>query len=465
MKTTNWFAKLLRFAGVIWIALAAALAAAQSDVPADSVPDVSPLLTRCATVSMTSKSGWLSPGILADKLRDRDEFRNAGLKLVAPDEPADIRLTITDDADERSGFHSVSLGSDHGAYIRAVRTRDGRTAAGSILALGSYEGMVAGAVIDTLHQLCPAVMRVDRVRGSVLETPDPVVIDELRYGHSLAIDSFTYLDDESFSRRLAARPEVKAWGLAVSPGLADADLRLEIRRLRNSSTWQCQLFDRSHRLLWMHSAGALTEEHAITGIIDGLINQIARYRETPARTRAASPGPRRVRQGVWPARLITDDFRTTLQPMEITVDGEHFIARDVLGRQAFTIGADELEDVDHSTVRDAVFQLPPPTYLMNRLADEGEADRTSDPRVVAAIIATLGATIGTYCASAGALTAALLPFRARQHFIEIAWKDGDVERTAMFQLSGHDAGRLLDATRGLIESGKDRVVAVSGQNR
>jgi hypothetical protein len=465
MKPTHWFAKLLRFAGVILVALVPAVAAAQNEVPADSGPSISPLLTRCATVSMTSKSGWLSPGILADKLRDRDEFRNAGLKLVAPDESADIQLTITDEVDERVGFRSASAGGDHDAYIRAVRTRDGRAASGSVPALGSYEGMVAGAVIDTLHQLCLAVMRTDRVRGSVLQTPDPAVADELRHGHSLAIDSFTYLDDESFSRRLAARSEVKAWGLAVSPKLADADLRLEIRRLRNSSTWQCQLFDRSHRLLWMHSAGALTEEHAIAGIIDGLIDQIARYRETTARARAASAHPSRIRQGVWPARLITGDFRTTLQPMEVTVDGEHFIARDVLGRQAFTIGADELEDVDHSTVRDAVFQLPPPTYLMNRLADESDAERTSDPRVVAAIIATIGATIGAYCVSAGALTAALLPFRARQHFIEIAWKDGDVERTAMFQLSGRDAGRLLDATRGLIESGKDRVVAVSGQSR
>src|ERR1051326_6956745 len=42
--TTNWFAKLLRFAGVILITLAAA-AVAQTDASPDRSADVSPLLT------------------------------------------------------------------------------------------------------------------------------------------------------------------------------------------------------------------------------------------------------------------------------------------------------------------------------------------------------------------------------------------------------------------------------------
>ena len=449
----NWFRMLLHFAGVILLAMPAA---AQEKVANVSGPDAGPeLLTRCATVSLVTTSGWLSPGLLAERLQNRDEFRNAGLKLVAAEEAADVRVTVSDEFDEQHGFNSIAALGERDAFIHAVRTRDQRTASNTVSAFGFYEGMVASAIVDTLHQLCPAVMTAARMRGSALATLDPAVVDALQRGHTLAVDSFTYLDDAAFVRKLAARPEIKAWNIVVSADHGNADLRLHIGRLSNSRTWHCELYDRTQRLLWMHSAGALTEEHAVNGIIDGLIEQIGRYRESPGSVRTPRQYENnRVRRGSWHARLITGDFNTTLQPMDITVDGEHFIARDVLGRDVYAIAAEDLEDVDHSTVRDAVYQLPPPTMLVNLLSEEFNNPGDADPRGVVVTISGLMASIGAYCASAGGLSAFLLPFGARQHFIEIAWKDGEVHYTAMFQLSGRDAGRLLDATRTLIASEK-----------
>jgi hypothetical protein len=453
---SNWFRMLLRFAGVIVFALPAGLWA-QDQAPPAPVRGVAPLLTRCATVSMKSTSGWLSLGILADKLRERAEFQNAGLKLLEPGEMADVQLTITDEVDEGRDFRNTRVPSSPEAILRALRTADGRTAERSVVGMGAYEGIVTGTIIEVLHELCPAVMMPERIRGSVLEALDPAVVEQLRQGHTLVVDSFTYLDDEKFSRRLAARPEVRAWNLQVSAEHRAADLRLEIRRLSNSKTWQCQLFDRSHRLLWMHSAGALTEEHAVAGIIDGLIDQVARYRDTPVRAPDRNTHhARKVRQGQWHAQLITGDFRTTLQPLDIAIDGEHFIVRDTLGKEVFRIGAAELEDVDRSTVRDPIWQPPPPTSGIYDWTNDPEIIAELDPRLAGALLAAESGAVSAYSILSGAWAAILFPFNPKQHFIEIAWKDGDVERTAMFQLSGRDAGRLLDATWSLIESEKLR---------
>jgi len=459
--STNWFAKLLRFAGIILIVLPAAGAQLQDDVWMEPVVEARPLATRCATVSLTSTSVWLSPRILTGTLTGRAEFQQAGLRLVDLADSPDVQLTVKDEFDENQSFQNPGGHGYRDAFVHALRVRDGKSSDTKVTALGSYEGIVAGAVIDALHEVCPAVLTTVEARRLSVETPDPVVIASLRQATSLTIDSFTYLDDKAFRRRLLARPEVRGWQLAVNADGSDSDMRLEIRRMRNSSTWRCELFDRAHRLLWMHSAGALTEEHAVDGIVDGLIDQIARYRETPVR----APVPhraKRVVRGAWNARLITGDFRTTLQPLEIAVDGERFIARDALGKAVFTIGAEQLEDVEHSTVRDPIFQLPVPTPGMNYLdeSDENGATVHAFGEVVAAVMG-----VGAYVVSAGAITALLFPFAARQHFVEIAWHDNDLEQKAMFQLSGRDAGRLLDAITSLKDSETDRRHSVTARVR
>ena len=458
---TNWFTKLLRFAGIILIVLPAAGASLQQDDEAvDRGPEPRPLPTRCATVSLTESSVWLSGDILAGKLTERAEFQAAGLKLVELKDSPDVQLTIKDEFDEHQSFQQAGGRGYRDAYIHALRVRDGKTFDTKVISLGSYEGIVAEAAIDALHQVCPAVMTTVEARRLSVQTPDPAVIASLQQARSLTIDSFTYLDDEDVRRRLSVRPEVQGWGLAVKSDRSDSDLRLEIHRLRNSSTWRCDLFDRSHRLLWMHSAGALTEEHAVDGIVDGLIDQIARYRETPKR----APIPRRAKRvvrGAWYATRITGDFRTTLQPFAITVDGERFVARNQLGQAIFTIAAEQLEDVEHSTVRDPIFQFsPPPAGFVSYLDEVDEKGATThDVSMVVGAVAGLGA----YCVAAAAVTTLLFPFGPKQHFIEIAWHEGDREQKEMFQLRGKDAGQLLDAITSLIDSEKERKYSVSAR--
>jgi hypothetical protein len=227
-------------------------------------------------------------------------------------------------------------------------------------------------------------------------------------------------------------------------------MRLEISRRRDSFVWHCELHDRSGRVLWSHDAGALSEEHAVNGIIDGFIAQLARYRETPesSRKRAREPRPQ-VTRGRWHAKLITGDARTTLEPLEITVDGEYFVARNSLGRKVYEIGAADVEDVDHSTVRDPIWQMPPPTGLNSYLTeqDEDKWATRSFRDVVAAVAAD-----GAYNVIGGVLALVFLPFNGRQHFFEIAWTEGETHRKATFQLSGRDASHLLDAARSLMDA-------------
>ena len=409
------------------------------------------LLPRCGTVSLVSKSRTLSQVVMAEMLRKHGEFQNAGLTLTAPGEQADVQLIVADAVDDMPRTKVVAAVSDHDVQIRAVRSRDGMVAIGKVVALGSLEGIVAANAIDTLHRLCPAVITTSRWRRLGREPLDAPAIERLREAHSLSVVSHTsWMDDAVLSRALAGRDEMKAWHLAVYSQGRDADLRLEVSHdINNTITWRYEVFDRSGVSLWVTYVDALSEKHAIAKIVDSVTRQILRYRANPVGVRLVSSKVIGAPQGMWQAKLVTGDFRTTLDPLEISIDGEHFIARNVLGQTVFNIEAADIDDVGNYAERGPIFQLPFPESLINFVSHDPATSQEPVATIEASGLLVAYSGVAAVLASAAAVLAPIAP---REHFFEIAWSEGDFFRQATFQVSGPDERPLMDAARGLLQA-------------
>src|SRR5262249_46328526 len=190
----------------------------------------------------------------------------------------------------------------HDVEIRAVRQKDGMTAVGRVVALGDFEGFVAGQAIDVLHQLCPTVSTTDSWRRSGHEPLDSSAIKELREAHTLSVVSLTgWMDARWLNGILAARQEIKARDLRVLVGETDVDLQLQVTRDVDSPvTWRYKLLDRHLQDLVTGSVGAMSERRAAEKIVDLIARLISRSSEEPSpAVRVSALGHKYAPSGPW----------------------------------------------------------------------------------------------------------------------------------------------------------------------
>jgi hypothetical protein len=424
--------------------------AAPSPVLTQSQEGSPQLLRRCGTVSLVTKSRILSPSVLAEKLRQRGEFQNANLTLT--EQQGDVEVTVTDAV---QGIHHLDpiatiTVSDQDVRIQAVRVRDGITVGGKVVALGSFEGIVAAEAIDLLHQLCPAVITTNDWRRLGREPLDASALARLREARSVAVISHTsWMDDAVLGRELGGNTEIKALHLTVLAGKADADLRLEVSHdFQNTLTWRYELLDRNRQSLLTGYVGALSEQRATTKIVNALTRQLS---HSGSESRIPYATEKDALQGTWQVKLLTPDPRTTSRPLEVSIGGGHLIARNSLGQPIFNIEVGDLVDVEHSSFRDPIFPYPAD------LIDFVHREPTSDVEAIAELEGL--AALGGYTGVAAITTALTTPLRAKQHSIEIAWNDKGFFRRATFQLRRRDAGQILKTVRGLIQQEESLTVA------
>jgi hypothetical protein len=426
--------------------------ATPSIVEEQSQQTAPPSLGRCETVSLTSKSEVLSPVILADKLRTREEFKNAGLSLR--EEPADVELAVSDQPTARIGgapnlftqtlFTMKSRpGSSPGVEIRALRRQDGMTAIGTVVALGNFEGFVAGRAIEVLRQLCPDVVTTSTSGWSGGQTADEPAMEQIRRARSLSVLSHTsWMDESMMTGVLAARVEIKARDLTVLAGEKATDLRLQVTRdIDNPVIWRYQLLDRQLQPLLNGSVGALNERHAREKIVNSITGVFSRDGSPKPSAVGNEPSRREVQPGTWRATLLAGDAEAAGARLEINIDGQRLVAHSRLGRKIFNIEAGNVEDVEYSSVRSHIVELPSEEGAVDFLQKFGEAE---SPASMAGGIAVLIAYAG--------VAVVLTPLHTRQHFVAVVWRDGDSFRQATFQVRGRDAEHLVKSVRGLIRT-------------
>jgi hypothetical protein len=431
------------------LALTAGMLFAQSEPTPSSAPQVglgqpqrtsSQPLPHCGTVSLVSKSAGLSPLILADMLRKRGEFQNAGLALT--DQQADVELTVTDDV--ANMFHmrapaAISTGSEHDVQIRAVRKWDGKTVTGTVFALGDFEGIVAAKTIDILHALCPAVVTTSQWRRAGHAVLAAAAAAQLREARTLSVVSRTSrMDEYVLSRAIASREEIVARQLRVFSGEKDVDLRLEITHdINNIHIWRYDLLNHDRQSLFVDYVAALSEPHAVKKIVSSVTRQLSGY--NPKSSTILQPDDRyRCRPGgTWSVRQVTQNPQTRLEPLEIRIDDQGLVVRNTLGQTVLTIEASDVEDVDDSVVLIPMFDFPS--------SEDGDSflGAVEDPYSAAAAVGIL--------ASWTAVAALFAPFHTQLHFIDVAWSEDDVFREARFEVRGRDVNSLLSAMRGLIQ--------------
>jgi hypothetical protein len=397
-------------------------------------------LPHCGTVSLASRSTGLSKLILADMLRKRGEFQNAGLTLT--DRQADVELTVTNDVAmmfQTRAPVAISTGSEHDVQIRAVRKGDGKTVTGTLFALGDFEGIVAGKTIDILHALCPGVVTTSQWRRAGHAVRDDGAAARLREAHTLSVVSCTSRADEYvISRAIASREEIVARQLQVFSGEKDADLRLEITHdINNIHIWRYDLLNHDRQSLFVGRVVALSEPHAVKKIVDSVTRQLSGYNPTSSNILQSSDRDRRRPGGIWHIRQVTDNPQTRLEPLEIRIDDQGLVVHNSSGQTVLTIEASDVEDVDNSVVLIRMFDFPSSEDVISFLgAVEG------GPSSAAAALGILATWTG--------VAALFTPFHTQLHFIDVAWSEDDVLREARFEVRGRDVNSLMNAMRGMI---------------
>lgn len=382
--------------------------------PDSQIPDAD-LVPRCHRVWLVSENTATNTTLILEKLRIRGELTEARIVLAKSEAEADVTVRVT--------------GDENDALLFALRKADGATAMAKLVALAEFPGIVAGRIIDTLHELCPAVMTTSRWLRSGREPLPAAAMIQLAAARSLSVSSNTSaMDENKLARYLRTQPEIQEWKLKVDAENSSDDLRLAIDRdIENLIEWKYEIFSASGESLLVGRTAAFGEEHAARAITRRVLQQFSRYRSRAGRGSNSQTGvdsPELDDHRIYRVKLVTDDPRTTGTPLQLTITEGRLLARNSLGQAVLNIEAPDLEDTDVSSIRDPVLD-----------GTEGLADSiegTGDP--------ILGA--GLLLAYTG-LAIVSTPVAPRAHLIDIAWSDGTFYQSATLQAERRDIGPLM----------------------
>ena len=410
------FAKKL-FQITVFAMAAGAFSAGQSTINIAPRPQ---LRRPCQRVWIKSQSSVLSAVLISEKLGKRPEFTSAGLTLSNSEDEADLFVIVS--------------GDEHDTTISALQRGDNNTAGAKVVALAEFPGIIAGKIVDTLHELCPSISTAGRWYRFGLQTLIDTTVLQIASAKSLTIVSETSaIDDRQVARSLRRDPQVQEWGIVVNSGNGYADLRLEITRdLRRTIVWKYELFNASGESLLVGWTAAYAGEHAAQAIMRRVLQQFTRCRSNAdSSPRAETNNERQELRNarIYDVNLVTDDPRTTGTPLHLIFDQGVVLGRNNLGQTIFKIEALDLEDVNAYTIRDPI---------LDGAADLAES--LPDP----ATPAMAGAEGGLVLASMGAAML-VAPFVPKAHLIDLVWSDGEDYQSATVQVKTRDVRSILRA--------------------
>ena len=368
--------------------------------PDSQIPGAN-LVPRCHRVWLVSENTTTNTVLILEKLRLRGELSEARIVFAESEAEADVSVKVT--------------GDENDAMLFVLRKADGATATSKVVALAEFPGIVAGSIIDTLHEICPAVMTTSRWSRSGREPLPTAVMIQIAAARSLSVTSNTSAMDQSkLACHLRTQPEVQDWELKIDADSSSDDLRLAIDRdLESLIEWKYELSNRSGDPLLVGRLGALNQQHAVEAIVRNLLRQFRLCK--PARSSSTVLMPKLKAeplgaQRVFRVKLVSDEPRTTGTLLNVSVDAEKFRATNSLGQEVLRIEAPDFEDVISSSVRDAVLDYP--EQFMNVV---GFLTITPMPG------ALLGPALLAGYTGASVVSA---PEAPRTHLIDIAWHDG-----------------------------------------
>lgn len=380
------------------------------------------LVPRCHRVSLVSENKATNAVLILDKLRVRGELTEARIALTSSEEEGDVTVKVTGDARDATVF--------------ARRKIDGATATSKVVALAEFPGVIAGTVVDALHELCPAVMTSSQWIRSGREPLATTAVIQIAAARSLSVTSKTSaMDENKLARYLARQPEAQAWELKINSDSSSDDLRLEVDRdMENLIVWKYDVLNRRGDSLVVGSVAALNQKHATEAIARNVLRQLARCKPSQSSSvlfiSKIGAGPLTTRQ-TYRVKLITDEPRTTGTLLNVTIDAEKLIATDGLGQSVLRIEAPDFEEAASSSIRDAVLDYP--DQFM---------------KFVGVCCFTRAALLGGYIGAA--LVSA--PLAPKTHLIDLAWHDGRSYQSATLQVEARDVAPLMQALRALQHS-------------
>jgi hypothetical protein len=393
--------------------------------PDSQIPDAN-LVPRCHRVWLVSENTTTNTVLILEKLRLRGELSEARIVFAKSAAEADVSVKVT--------------GDENDAMLFVLRKADGATATSKVVALAEFPGIVAGSIVDTLHELCPAVMTTSRWLRSGREPLPTAAMIQIAAARSLSVTSNTSaMDEHRLVRYLRTQPEVQDWELKIDAESSSDDLRLAIDRdLENLIEWKYELFNRSGDPLLVGWVGALNQQHAAEAITRNLLRLLRLCK--PAQTSSTVFMPKfkaepLSAQRAFRVKLVTEEPRTTGTLLNLNVDAEKLLATNSLGQEVLRIEAPDFEDVTSSSVRDAVLDYP--DQFMNVVGF-----LTAMPMPAA----LLGPALLAGYTGASVVSAPLAP---RTHLIDIAWHDGRAYEAATLQVQARDVAPLMRALRAL----------------
>jgi len=392
--------------------------------PGSQIPDAN-LVPRCHRVWLVSEDTTTNTVLILEKLRLRGELTEARVVFANSEAEADVIVKVT--------------GDENDAMLFALRRGDGAGATSKVVALAEFPGIVAGRIVDTLHELCPAVMTTSRWLRSREPLPAAAMI-QVAAARSLSVNSNTSaMDENKLARYLRSQPEVEEWELRIDANGSSDDLRLAIDRdLDNLMEWKYELSNRAGDPLLVGSVGALNQQHAAEAITRNLLHRFKLCKPTRTSSTMLIPKSKAEQLGTkcaFRVKLVTEEPRTTGTLLTVSVDAEKLLATNNLGQEVLRIEAADFEDVIASSVRDAALDYP--DQFMNVV---GFLTVTPMPA------AMLGPALLAGYTAASLVSAPLAP---RTHLIDIAWHDGHSYQAATLQVHAKDVRPLMRALQTL----------------
>jgi hypothetical protein len=393
--------------------------------PDSQIPEPS-LVTRCHRVWLVSENTATNTVLISEKLRLRGELTDARIALANSETEADVAVKIT--------------GDENDAMLFVSRKADGANATSKVVALAEFPGILAGSIVDTLHELCPAVMTTSRWLRSGPEPLPTTAVIQIAAARSVSVTSKTSaIDENKLARYLRRQPEVHAWELSIDVDSPSDDLIIEIDRdLQSLIEWKYEVSNRSGDPLLGGWVGALNQQHATEAITRSLLRQFRLCK--PARTRSTMLMPkfkadRLGARRAFRVRLVTEGPKTTGTLLNLTADAEKLLATNSLGQEVLRIEAPDFEDVVSSSVRDAALDCP--DQFMNVV---GFLTLMPTPASL------LGPALSAGYTGASVFSAPVSP---KTHLIDIAWHDGHSYQAATLQVQARDVAPLMRALRSL----------------
>jgi hypothetical protein len=180
--------------------------------PETQLPDAI-LVPRCHRVWVASENTTTNEALILEKLRLRGELTDARIALTESEPEADVSVKVA--------------GDEHDAVVFARRKLDGAIASSKVVALAEFPGIIAGSIVDTLHELCPAVMTTNRWFRSGREPLPTMAVTQIAVARSVSVTSNTSaMDEKELARFLRMQPEVESLELQIDTDKHSDDLKL-----------------------------------------------------------------------------------------------------------------------------------------------------------------------------------------------------------------------------------------------